>query len=299
MLSIITPFYRGNRYLPELEKVLEENVASLQRTKPDLKAEWILVNDSPDTQVELPQRSKRLSIRIVNLPENGGIHNARVQGLLQSKGELIYFVDQDDTIEIGFLQKLDATLDDSHADFAVGNCLMEEKDGERIPKYQKRADLDAIRRLNTYLRVRNPIVSPGQCLLKRSAIPEEWITYTMAINGSDDLLLWILMLARGRRPVAVPDAYYLHRYTGENVSDSLAQISDSSMEVVDALRQSGVLRQSQLMDLQHSVEWGARSSRENRRYYLLQPKIFLTRLFWKLEYRISPALALRDPDLPE
>lgn len=218
MLSIITPFYRGNRYLPELEKVLEENVASLQRTKPDLKAEWILVNDSPDTQVELPQRSKRLSIRIVSLPENGGIHNARVQGLLQSKGELIYFVDQDDTIEIGFLQKLDATLGESHADFAVGNCLMEEKDGERIPEYQKRADLDAIRRLNTYLRVRNPIVSLGQCLLKRSAIPEEWIAYTMAINGSDDLLLWILMLARGRRLVAVPDAYYLHRYTGENVS---------------------------------------------------------------------------------
>lgn len=296
MLSIITPFYHGNRFLAKLEQVLEENIASLCETKPDLKAEWILVNDSPDTQVEIPHESKAFSIRVINLTENGGIHHARVQGLAACKGDLIYFLDQDDTIEKNFLRKLLTALDEQHADFAVGNCLMEEKNGERTPRYQRQADIMAVGTLNIYLRVMNPIVSPGQCLIRRTSIPTEWSTYTMSKNGSDDLLLWILMLAKGQKSVVVPSAYYLHRYTGENVSGSLTQISDSSMEVVKTLEKCGALNRSQLTDLRHSVEWGARSSQENRKYYLRQPRIFLTRLFWKIEYRCSRTLSLQNPD---
>lgn len=138
MLSIITPFYRGNRYLPRLEQVLEENIASLWKTKPDLKAEWILVNDSPDIQVEIPHESKALSIRVINLPENGGIHHARVQELAACKGGLVYFLDQDDTIETNFLRKLLTALDEQHADFAVGNCLMEKKMGNGSPDIRER-----------------------------------------------------------------------------------------------------------------------------------------------------------------
>ncbi|WP_274939562.1 glycosyltransferase family 2 protein [Chordicoccus furentiruminis] len=297
-ISVITPFYRGNAYINHLADVLEANAERLAETAKSGRTdqaegpetvEWLIVNDSPDSPVSLNGNWPRLSIRVIDLPQNGGIHHARAEGLRRAKGEAILFLDQDDRIAPDFLVRQKKQMEED-ADVAVCGVLLEKPDGTAEPIYRTKADLEDIRKLDVYLRVKNPIRSPGQCLIRRSAIPDAWSRTPMKRNGSDDLLLWIMMLARHARFIVMPDCLYTHRYTGENVSDSIPQITASSMEMTEILRASGELNQRQLDDLRRSVEWGGRTSEENRRYYLKDSRIFLARLWWKIRHALSAPL---------
>ena len=169
-----------------------------------------------------------------------------------------------------------------------------------FPAFLKKADLDDVRNLAIYIRVRNPIRSPGQCLIRRSSIPEEWFLHPMKKNGSDDLLLWILMLCRKAGFAVTPDCLYTHKYTGSNLSDSSAQIKTSSMEVVDVLQSTGALTSGQLRDLELSVEWAAlRSAGQQPLFSLKFARIIFTRISCKFRHLISPRIHITCRISPE
>lgn len=72
-------------------------------------------------------------------------------------------------------------------------------------------------------------------LIKKSAIPEEWLINPFKENGADDGLLWMLMLLNGKKGILNEDKLYIHIYTGENTSLNTQKMMQSNFELVNAL----------------------------------------------------------------
>lgn len=93
LISIITPVYNAEIYLDEcIESILRQTYTNI---------ELILINDgSTDNSLNIckkwENRDKR--VKVIN-KKNEGVAIARNKGIDEAKGELIGFVDSDDTIE--------------------------------------------------------------------------------------------------------------------------------------------------------------------------------------------------------
>ena len=115
-LSIIIPVYNVADYVAATVKSLFE--------QHNPAVEYIFVNDgSPDnswqvlqdTLLQYPECKK--NSKLIDLPENGGVENARICGLQQAEGEYIWFVDSDDLIAEGAINAILQTLSQNPVDY--------------------------------------------------------------------------------------------------------------------------------------------------------------------------------------
>lgn len=116
-ISVIIPIYNTERYL---KKCL--NSVFLQSLDKNLY-EVIAINDgSTDNSLTvLEQFSKDYnSLKIIN-QQNNGVTIARKNGVINSKGKYIMFVDSDDYLEPNGLEVLYKNIVNSKADISVGN----------------------------------------------------------------------------------------------------------------------------------------------------------------------------------
>lgn len=115
-LSIIVPVYN-------LEKYISKTLDSLENIDFPFQYEIIVVNDgSIDmTSKILEQYSKQYdNINVITI-SNGGVSNARNQGLSMATGEYVTFVDGDDTVERPFFRQAIYELDHNDYDFVQCN----------------------------------------------------------------------------------------------------------------------------------------------------------------------------------
>ena len=145
--SIITPFYKGNKYVSNLIKMAKANYKSLCTAGIDAELELIIVNDSPDVCVEMPDKVDGIEVILINHEKNSGIQKARVTGLKKSKGDYIVFLDQDDEIvDDCILQEYKVIQD---ADVVVANLFFEHSDGTDVTN----ADVELLSPQDTHLPV--------------------------------------------------------------------------------------------------------------------------------------------------
>ncbi len=112
MVSIILPVYNVVKYIKDcLESILCQ-------TYPDY--EVIMVNDGSTDGSERICREFAIKDRRFHLinQENAGVCAARSRGVQESRGDLISFIDPDDTIEADFIEKLCDKLRETGADIA-------------------------------------------------------------------------------------------------------------------------------------------------------------------------------------
>ena len=254
-VSIITPLYKGMDYVPGLMAMIRKNAELLpaaQKGKnvPKAKLEFILVNDSPaDGSLEeeelirnyVPDQAFELTA--VNHTENQGIHAARLTGLSKAQGEYILFLDQDDAISDSAVRTLLTAAEQTHADVVAGNgCRLfftpEHILEKKIPIYAKKAVLKEVGHEKMYLYGTDMIFSPGQCFVKRSAIPEEWKCNILKQNGCDDCYLWLLMLDKGCNITTIKDKIYCHIENDDNYSNSYNAMEKSFFSMCDILEKS-------------------------------------------------------------
>lgn len=198
--------------------------------------ELVIVNDSPVLPVNLNFINVKFEYRIITHECNLGIHQARVTGLNNCKGDYILFLDQDDELFEDAITKQFELLTNDKSDMVICNAYIERADGKRDLLYKKRTDFNRLHDLMFFLKSHNVIKSPGQCLIKKTMIPEEWKKYIIKKNGSDDLFLWILMLEKKCKITVNKEPLYIHKYTGENLSNSEEKMSISSLDIVDLLK---------------------------------------------------------------
>lgn len=128
MISIIVPVYN-------IEKYIEKCIRSIlnQSFK---KIEVILVDDgSTDGSLAICQQYSRLDERIkVITKENGGLSSARNEGIKQSTGEYIAFIDGDDFVHPQYIEKLYNTLSSFDADMSVCGIEIVDENGKITDK---------------------------------------------------------------------------------------------------------------------------------------------------------------------
>lgn len=113
LISIIVPVYNSENYLKKcVESILNQTYDNL---------EVILVDDGSEDAsykicCELAKKDKRV---IVKQKKNGGVSSARNLGILSSKGNILLFVDADDTVDVNYVKKLSEPLIKKDYDVAI------------------------------------------------------------------------------------------------------------------------------------------------------------------------------------
>lgn len=188
-ISIIVPVYK-------VEKYIKRCMDSLINQSFD-KYEIIVVNDgTPDNSMAYVEELREINDKIVICNrENGGLSAARNTGILQARGEYIWFCDSDDAIKQDCLQEL---YEEAHAhkldmllfDFEI----IPEGEGmiERDPNYKGRqgvsgdvmTGMEMMREL-----VLRGVYAASACgyLIKRELLTGNNITFYEGILHEDEL----------------------------------------------------------------------------------------------------------------
>lgn len=284
VFSIITAFYKGNQYLENLFEVAKKNAETLKEKKIDARVELVIVNDSPGYEIVLPEKKQLFELKIIEHDLNSGIHQARITGLLNCSGNYIVFLDQDDLLEDDCLYCEYEIIGDN--DVVIANAYIEQKDGTNKILYKNRGQFDNALFLEPYVKAHNQITSPGHCLIKRTAIPDEWCKYIMKSNGSDDLFLWILMLSMGKKFCVCEKILYTHKYTGANLSAEEIKMASSSLELVEYLKEINYISKKTINNFIRSREQKIVFSKCNILEKIIivikNFDIYIPRLYWKL-----------------
>lgn len=234
-ISIIVPFYNGNQYLENLFQCIRSNALNTDI----LDFELILVNDSPDVIVKYDKDwVKGYNLKVINNKKNFGIHKSRINGLKESKGQFIIFLDQDDYLESDAISSQYNKISDS--DIVVGNGFDENlySYGSIYRSFRQQM---LVKKSIFYYAIGSMIVSPGQCLIRKTAIPETWCNTILNENGADDLLLWLLMLKEDLKWEINFTQVYYHIDTGENLSRDNRKMNESSLVVLTLLKKYGLI----------------------------------------------------------
>ncbi len=126
-LSVIVPVYNTEKYLKRcLNSILAQTFRDM---------EIIVVNDgSTDGSAAIIEQTmqKDKRIRCVIQEKNSGLFCARVAGVEASQGELIAFVDSDDTVGADWFRLLVKKAEETEADIVMGNTICEDENDNRF-----------------------------------------------------------------------------------------------------------------------------------------------------------------------
>lgn len=249
MISVIVPFYKGNRYMDELLENLDK-VSVAAEAFDGTNMEVVIVNDSPEIPV-VYSAQVNIPVTVVENEKNLGIHGSRIHGIRCAKGSWIQLLDQDDLlIPENYHLHIAAA---KNCDVVVSNCLYYFGENSQL-LYANRAVLEYYIAEKRFLRIRNMIASPGHCLIRKEAIPEAWLEQPMRVNGSDDYFLWLLMFQSGARFGLNALPVYIHRNSEEgNLSFDLEKMHRSSEEMCALLEKTQTYDKKKLKQLRRAV----------------------------------------------
>lgn len=242
-ISIIVPLYKGEKYIIQMVSQLEECQKQLTD---EVKLELVLSNDDPQELVDLSNIHTNLDIVVLNSNVNSGIHGARVRGLQKSKGQYVLFLDQDDKIANNYFQSQLEIL--GTADAVVCGCIHEKRNF-----YNELRPIREVIKKEKIIGEYNHIVSPGQVLIRRGAIPEAWVKNILTINGADDWFLWILLFSYNKKIVINEEVLFEHVVEQNNASFNTWRMYSSENEVLQIIKKNRLLPQREIMLLQNAI----------------------------------------------
>lgn len=225
-VSIVVPIYHGSKYIPSIIRQAEE---CRKYVDDKTRIELLLVNDAPDDPLNMQYSSEDIEVITLDTDVNRGIHGARVRGARHCTGEYILFLDQDDKIMPQYIHSQLSKI--GRADAVVCRCIHENK-----PYYNEDYPFEKMMCKAYMLEEGCPIISPGQVLIRRTAVPEIWLENIMQNNCADDFLLWLSMAGGGRVFALNQDILFEHVVSYSNTSWNSLQMMESEAEMVRILK---------------------------------------------------------------
>lgn len=230
-ITVIVPLYHGKKYINNIVEQINKNAGNVEK-----EIELILYNDSPEEEIhteEIPQNTYK--VQLVQPGYNSGIHGARVNALGYASGEYVIFLDQDDRIADDYLAKQLNEIEGQKADVVICRAVENNK-----MYYTKTMVFEEVITKEFALNNFNAIISPGQAVIRKEAIPSIWKNNILKNNGADDYFLWLAMWAQNKKFALNQDILFEHVMTGRNTSDNVNQMMDSEAEMVHILLENRV-----------------------------------------------------------
>jgi len=230
LVSIIVPVYNCKAYFPAcVRSVATQTYRNL---------ELLLVDDgSTDGSGGLCDQYAQTDHRIrVAHQANGGPAAARNTGLRQSRGEFLFFLDADDTIEAGAIEQLVANQGQWGADFVIGdfvkvrNATREPRNDIRLPASQLMHGHELVAAARSYLRKPNKHLlfaySWGR-LFKSSIIKTNGIAFDPALRTFEDVCFNYAYLRHVKTVSFLRAELYEHRVYDTYTSATMSIGSDT------------------------------------------------------------------------
>lgn len=243
-ISVIVPIYKGKKYIKKIVHQVERNSDYFHRGEIEL----LFINDYPDDTIE-PVNSDKIIIRVYNTDKNRGIQGARVVGCKMSSGKYILFLDQDDVIYDDCLRSQYRNIISYNAEVSV--CRANES-GRQV--YNATNPFENVGNYEYMLNDVNPIVSPGQVLIKKDVVSEIWQNNILDHNGADDWLLWLCMLAENRKFVLNDRVLYEHIVDGNNTSFNVCEMLMSEYDVFKVIEKQSVFSKREIMAFKNTIQ---------------------------------------------
>lgn len=246
-VSIIIPLFHGKNYIPMLLENIRENYEYVNRFFV-CEIEVIFVNDCHDKFGDIEQGIWPMSVSVLENGENMGIHYSRVRGLKAAKGQYILFLDQDDHIDKSFIHSQMVKIEGY--DVIICNGMYR---NNRLIMQDKKAR-DRIEDPEYFFSSMNIIVSPGQALIRKSVIPEEWRRNILNGNDCDDAFLWLLMKNAGRRFKVNEAVLYYHNEGHGNTSFLWGHNISAWEEMYDVIVQKRLIQGERFFRIKQRIE---------------------------------------------
>lgn len=230
-VSVIVPLYQGKKYVRKIISMIERNKIVCCYVM-ECAMELIFVNDYPEELINegtMCCSSVLDGISIVQNDINQGIHRSRITGVKHAKGDYFLFLDQDDQISDAYI--LSQLRGIKGNDAILCNGVYRNNKLIYADECQQKRATDK----NCYLEQKDVIISPGQVLIRKQSIPKQWYENILKENGSDDVLLWILMLQNACSFAINTLVLYLHNEDGGNASFNFVNMRKSVLEIQSVL----------------------------------------------------------------
>ena len=186
-LSFVIPVYNSEKYLAKcIDSILSSNIKEI---------EVVLVDDgSTDSSGSICDRyaSNDLRVSVVH-KENGGVASARNAGLIESSGEYIFFVDNDDWINTEEISHLVDILLKTKVDLVVNKYLIVSDNGKSVGgnMFIDRAQVNGKSTkdvLEYFRKGRVNIMAPWEYVVKKDILTSNNILFDINQGGVDDSL---------------------------------------------------------------------------------------------------------------
>ena len=246
ILSIIIPVYNVEKYIfKTLDSIYSQEILPNG-------VEVIVINDgTPDSSMEIVEqfRMQYKNIIVVN-QENQGLSGARNTGIHKAKGKYLWFVDSDDMIENGILDKMLPLLNKGDEDIytfkireydELGNVLTERKflDNQR-PEFC--SGLEMIRRTARYRILHTPM---QMHVIRTEFLRDNGLEFVRGIYHEDIEFAPRMLLAANKVCYVPWVAYkYVKRGSGSITTNpqllekrirNLIQIAESHLSIMNSL----------------------------------------------------------------
>ena len=211
-LSTIVTIYNSSRYINSCIRSLFE------QTLDDI--EYIFVNDAtPDDSIKILKATiddyptRKPSVKIINLEQNGGISNARRIGIQNATGEYVIHCDSDDWVDKDMYERLYLKAKETGADI-VGCNFRHEFSDKQYDFQQQYADTME----ENISRLINGRIFPSLCtsLTRRSLIEDNGISFPVGLNMGEDLFFNLQLYLYAKKIVSTNWAPYHYRHTEDS-----------------------------------------------------------------------------------
>ena len=241
LVSVIIPAYNAAEFIGEtLDSVFAQTFTGY---------EVIVINDgSPDTK-DLERELQRYPAKLRYLKqENRGAAAARNTGIRAASGELVAFLDADDTWKPNFLEQQIGLLKGSGADFVYADALLcgeSPLSGRTFMQVQpSRGEVTAASLLAVEVTVLTSTV-----LARRQPIVEVGF-FDESLRRGHDFELWLRLAKHGARFAYHREVLALHRIVETGLSGGTVSQLKRTLAVLDTIKKRDDLSANETAALQ-------------------------------------------------
>ena len=214
LISIVVPAYNVEKYIKAcLDSIIIQTYSNF---------EVIVINDGSTDQTEkmLNEYESNPKIRIFS-QENGGLSAARNRGLKFANGELVCFIDSDDSVKSDYLEKLATPFfEDLNVDITV--CGYQEKieksEINHVLKSQKITGYQATKDL--LIKQQDFDVLAWNKLYRKKLFSNNHIEYPAGQIHEDNLTTYKLF-SHAQKVVYISDVLYIYQRTHSEITKNL------------------------------------------------------------------------------
>ena len=211
LISVIVPAYNVEKYIKTcLDSLINQTYFNF---------EIIVVNDGSTDQTEEILRSYQSNPKFrIYSQENGGLSAARNQGLKLANGELVCFVDSDDSVKSDYLEKLVAPfIEDVDVDITV--CGYQEKFENSVINHVLKSQKITGRKATEDLLIKQQDfnVLAWNKLYRKSLFSDYKIEYPVRQIHEDNLTTYKLFF-HAQKIVYISDELYVYQRTHSEIT---------------------------------------------------------------------------------